>query len=126
MYTTKIVKDEMEITTIVDQAEVAFGENLSGTVYIEGCEDEAKIDFIQLEVVRKDRITGDEKTLLKHDIQMVGNVKSKQAEMIVFEIVPDDRWMEEPTTSELILRTSLQLFGEEIMRAEDNFLYNNQ
>lgn len=125
MYTTKIVKDEMEITTIVDQAEVAFGENLSGTVYIEGCEDESKIDFIQLEVVRKNRITGDEKTLLKHDIQMVGNVKSKQAEMIVFEIVPDDRWMEDSTESDLILRTSLQLFGEDILRAEDSFVYNN-
>ncbi|MBM7698105.1 sporulation protein [Kurthia huakuii] len=125
MYKTKIVKDDMEITTIVDQPEIAFGENLSGTVYIEGCDDESIVDFIQLEVVRKHRTTGDEKTLLKHDIQMVGNVKSKHAEMIVFEIVPDDRWMEEAATSELVLRTSLQLFGEEIMRAEDVFLYNN-
>lgn len=124
MYTTKIVKDEMEVTTIVDQPEIAFGENLRGTVYIEGCTDEAAIDFIQLEVLVKNRLTGLERTITKHDIQMVGNVKSKEAEMIVFDIVPDDRWMIDQS-NDLILRTSLQLFGEDVLRAEDVFLYNH-
>ncbi|WP_010300697.1 sporulation protein [Kurthia senegalensis] len=50
-FTTKITKEQLQVTTNVDQPEVAFGENLTGTVYVEGCEDEAAIDYIQLEVL---------------------------------------------------------------------------
>lgn len=121
-FTTKIVKGQLQVTTNVDQPEVAFGENLTGTVYIEGCEDEAAIDYIQLEVLIQDNHK--ERTITKHDIQMVGNLKSKEAEMILFEIVPDDRWMISEG-QQLVLRTSLQLFNEETIRTEEKFMYNH-
>ena len=122
-FTTKIMKEQLQVTTNVDQPEVAFGENLTGTVYVEGCEDEAAIDYIQLEVlIQNNQKT--ERTITKHDIQMVGNLKSKEAEMILFEIVPDDRWMVSDE-EQLVLRTSLQLFNEETIRTQEIFVYNH-
>lgn len=122
-FTTKITKEQLQVTTNVDQPEVAFGENLTGTVYVEGCEDEAAIDYIQLEVlIQNNQKT--ERTITKHDIQMVGNLKSKEAEMILFEIVPDDRWIVSDE-EQLVLRTSLQLFNEETIRTQETFVYNH-
>ncbi|WP_154646863.1 hypothetical protein [Kurthia senegalensis] len=55
---------------------------------------------------------------------MVGNLKSKEAEMILFEIVPDDRWIVSDE-EQLVLRTSLQLFNEETIRTQETFVYNH-
>ncbi|MEK3934481.1 sporulation protein [Sporosarcina sp. FSL W7-1349] len=119
----------MKVDTIVGSPTVAFGETLSGTIYIEGGESEQLIDHIEIELLK--RTTRDvrdsdfsiiDNTITKQEFEIVGSVKSKETDMIPFEIVPDERWETEENES-LILRTTVFIKNAIDVHDEDRITY---
>jgi len=100
---------EMTVNTNVDGPNVAFGETLSGTVYIEGDESDELVDFIGIELLKRSET--DEVIIAKQSIEIMSDIKSKETWMIPFEMVPDERWESESETQTqtLILKTTVHL-----------------
>ncbi|AMQ06501.1 MULTISPECIES: sporulation protein [Sporosarcina] len=100
---------EMTVNTNVDGPNVAFGETLSGTVYIDGDASDELVDFIVIELLKRSEI--DEVIIAKQSIEIMSDIKSKETWMISFEMVPDERWESESETriQTLILKTTVHL-----------------
>ncbi|MFJ7935969.1 sporulation protein [Sporosarcina sp. NPDC096371] len=120
-FKSTIEYNEMTVNTNVDGANVAFGETLSGTVYIEGEASEELVDYIEIALLR--RLAADEGIIAKHSIEMMSDMKSKETWMIPFEMVPDERWETESDVRILILRTTVYLKKGVQLQAEDEITY---
>ncbi len=111
----------MTVNTNVDKPNVAFGETLSGTVYIEGENSEEYVDFVEIKLLK--RLNMDEEIIAKHSIEMMSDVKSKETWMMPFEMVPDERWETDYEALTLILRTTVHLKNEIAIQDEDEITY---
>jgi sporulation-control protein len=121
----------MKVDTVVDQPEIAYGETLSGTIYIDGGQSDQDIEFIKLEVLKRTEghredsdfdITSE--CVAKHTIEMVGSVKSKETRMVPFQLVPDERWESEGENVKLFLRTSINISNAVDVQDEDEIVFN--
>jgi sporulation-control protein len=120
----------MTVDTIVDAPNIAFGETLSGKIYIDGENSEELIDHIDLELLKRteeDREDSDflviEDVIAKHSIEMVNTLKSKETSMIPFEMVPDARWDTASEKETLILRTTVHINNVFNVQDEDRITY---
>lgn len=113
----------MTVNTNVDGPNVAFGETLSGTVYIEGDNSDELVDYIVIELLKRSET--DEGIIAKQSIEMMSDVKSKETWMIPFEMVPDERWESESEahTPTLILKTTVHLKNGIDVQDEDEITY---
>ena len=121
----------MKVDTIVDQPNIAHGEPLSGTIYIDGGQSEQLIDYIKLEVMKRSEghredsdfdVTND--IVAKYMIETVGSVKSKETRMVPFELMPDERWEYEKEHTQLFLSTTVHIAGAVDVQDEDEISYN--
>ncbi|WP_342511673.1 sporulation protein [Sporosarcina sp. FSL K6-1522] len=109
------------VNTMVDGSNVAFGDTLSGTVYIEGEESEELVDYIELTLLKK--TAGRDAIIAKQSIEIMSDTKSKETWMIPFEMVPDERWEAESEAQTLILRTIVHLKDGARYQDEDEITY---
>jgi len=113
--------EDMTVNTNVDGPNIAFGETLSGTVYIEGEASEELVDYIDITLLK--RAAMDEVIIAKQSIEMMSDIKSKETWMIPFEMVPDERWEMEDEERTLILRTTVYLKNGVHIQDEDEITY---
>ena len=113
--------EDMTVNTNVDGPNVAFGETLSGTIYIEGEASEEHVDYIDIVLFKQSTI--DEVIIAKQSIEMMSDMKSKETWMIPFEMVPDERWEMEDEKQTLILRTTVYLKNGLHIQDEDEITY---
>jgi len=120
----------MKVETVVDQPEIAHGETLSGTIYIEGGQSNQLIEFIKLEIMKRTEghredsdfdVTDD--VVAKHTIEIVGSVKSTETRMVPFELMPDERWEYETDNVKLYLRTTVHINNAVDTHDEDEIFY---
>lgn len=114
---------EMTINTNVDGPNIAFGETLSGTVYIDGDGSDELIDYIMIELLKRSET--DQVIIAKQSIEIMSAVKSKETWMMPFEMVPDERWESETEaqTQTLILKTTVHLKTGIDIQDEDEITY---
>ena len=112
----------MTVNTNVDGPNIAFGETLSGTVYIEGDNSDELVDYIVIELLKRSET--DEVIIAKHSIEMMSDIKSKETWMIPFEMVPDERWESESEAHTLILKTTVHLKNGIDIQDEDEITYS--
>ncbi|AWE07489.1 cysteine synthase [Lysinibacillus sp. 2017] len=111
---TIVEKNGVKVETVIEKTELVEGDSLNGTVYITSENEEEKIDCISLKVLSNEP-TGELHLIAKHSFQLVGSIHSKEAEMVPFELIPDDRWNNDTDDNQLIFKTSvLFLDGTEI------------
>ncbi|NYF24702.1 sporulation protein [Sporosarcina sp. JAI121] len=120
-FTSMIEYGATTVSTNVDGPNVAFGETLSGTIYIEGDASDELVDHIVIELLKRSET--DEVIIAKQSIEMMSDIKSKETWMIPFEMVPDERWEIESKTQALILKTSVHLKNGVDIQDEDEILY---
>ena len=120
-FLSTIEYEEMTVNTNVDGPNIAFGETLSGTVYIEGEASEELVDYIDITLLKRSAV--DEDIIAKQSIEMMSDMKSKETWMIPFEMVPDERWEMEDEQRTLILRTTVYLKNGVHIRDEDEITY---
>jgi len=120
----------MKVDTIIDHPEIAYGEPLIGTIYIDGGQSEQLIEFIKLEILKRTEghredsdfdVTVD--IVAKHSIEMVGSVKSKETRMVPFELIPDERWESDDPNVKLFLRTTVNIVNGLDVHDEDEIVY---
>lgn len=113
----------MTVNTNIDGPNVAFGETLSGTVYIDGDDSDELIDYIVIELLK--RSGTDAVIIAKQSIEIMSDIKSKETWMIPFEMVPDERWESESEaqTQTLILKTVVHLKNGIDIQDEDEITY---
>ncbi|MCH7322655.1 cysteine synthase [Solibacillus sp. MA9] len=89
-----IEENGVKVETVIEKTELVEGGTLNGSVYIttEDENDFDKIDFIALNVLIV-QANGVQNIIAKHSFQLVGNIHSKDAEIVPFELIPDDRWI---------------------------------
>ena len=75
--------------------------------------EEEKIDYISLKVLSEPP-NGERQLITKHSFQLVGSIHSKEAEMVPFELIPDDRWHIENDVRLLFSTTVYFLDGTDI------------
>ena len=121
-FSSSIIYGKITVDTIVDGPNIAFGETLSGKVYIEGDENEERIDEIVIELLKNSEIKDD--VIAKLSFEMVSAEKSKETWMIPFEMVPDERWETESGNDSLTLRTTVHLKNGVNVQDEDKITYN--
>lgn len=112
---------EMNVNTNIDGPNVAFGETLSGTIYIEGEASEELVDYIEIALLKRSVV--DEDIIAKQSIEMMSDMKSKETWMIPFEMVPDERWEMEDEERTLMLRTTVYLKNGVHIQDEDAITY---
>ncbi len=120
-FSSNIVYGTMTVDTTVDGQNIAFGQTLSGTVYIEGEDSEDLVDYIEIGLVKKTR--ADEVFITKQSVEMMSDIKSKETWMISFDMVPDERWETDSEEEILILRTTVHLKNGVILQEEDSIAY---
>ena len=120
-FSSNIVYGTMTVDTTVDGHNIAFGQTLSGTVYIEGEDSEDLVDYIEIGLVKKTR--ADEVFITKQSVEMMSDIKSKETWMISFDMVPDERWETDSEEEILILRTTVHLKNGVILQEEDRIAY---
>lgn len=106
-FSSSIEKGPIKVDTIVDAPNIAFGDYLSGKIYIEGPDSELRIEEIELELIKLSKQSADHQVVVsKQSFEMVSLIKSKETYMIPFELIPDERW-ETKEKDELWLRTTV-------------------
>ena len=120
-FSSSIIYGKITIDTIVDGPNIAFGETLSGKVYIEGEGSEELIDEILIELLRESET--EDAVIAKLAFEMVSADKSKETWMISFELIPDKRWETGSGNDSLSLRTTLQLKNGVHVQGEDAINY---
>ena len=120
-FSSNIVYGTMTVDTTVDGQNIAFGQTLSGTVYIEGEDSEDLVDYIEIGLVKKTR--ADEVFITKQSVEMMSDIKSKETWMISFDMVPDERRETDSEEEILILRTTVHLKNGVILQEEDSIAY---
>jgi sporulation-control protein len=121
----------MKVDTIIGSPNIAFGENLNGTIYIEGGDSEQLVEHIEIELMKRtseEKEDSDfsihDKTITKQSFEMVSTVKSKATHMIPFELVPDERWETLSENEKLILRTTVFILNAVDIHDEDEITYS--
>ena len=112
---TKVEENGVKVETVIEKTELVEGEVLNGTVYVTSIDEaeEEKIDYISLRVVCKTD-DGELQVIAKHSFELVGGIRSKDTEIIPFELIPDERWNCSPN-QQLIFQTKvLFLDGTEV------------
>ncbi|WP_075617802.1 sporulation protein [Paenisporosarcina indica] len=129
-FLSSISYGSMKVDIVVDQPEIAYGETLSGTIYIMGGQSNQLIEFIKLEILKRTeglQEDGDfnvtNNVVAKHTIEMVGSVKSKETRMIPFDLMPDERWESETVNEKLYLRTTVHINNAVDVHDEDEIIY---
>ena len=120
-FLSKIEYGALTIDTNIDGPNIAFGETLSGTVYIEGENSEELIDYIEISLLK--RCEESETIIAKQSAEMMSDTRSKETWMIAFEMVPDERWETKPDVEVLYLRTTAYLKDDMILQDEDQISY---
>ncbi|HJF34297.1 MAG TPA: sporulation protein [Sporosarcina psychrophila] len=120
-FTSTIEYGSMTVNTNVDGPNIAFGETLSGTVYIDGDESDELVDYIEIELLKRSET--DEVIIAKQSIEIMSDIKSKETWMISFEMVPDERWENETEVQTLILKTTVHLKSGIDIQDEDEITY---
>jgi sporulation-control protein len=120
-FMSSIEYGNMTVNTNIDGPNVAFGETLSGTVYIEGEDSEELVDYIEISLFK--RLNENEVTIAKLSAEMMSDIKSKETWMISFEMVPDERWETSSHEEMLILRTTVHLKNDVQLQDEDRITY---
>ncbi len=122
-FLSSIVYGTMTVNTIVDGPNIAFGETLSGTVYIDGDNSDELVDYIVIELLK--RLEANEVIIAKQSIEIMSDIKSKETWMIPFEMVPDERWESESEANiqTLILKTIVHLKNGIDLQDEDGITY---
>ncbi len=111
---TTVEEHGVKVETVIEKTELAEGESLNGTVYITADHDETEvIDFISLKVLCE-QPNREQVVIAKHSFQLVGSIHSKDAEMVPFELVPDDRWICNEEEQLIFQTTVVFLNGTEI------------
>lgn len=111
---TTVEKNGVKVETVIEKTELVEGESLNGTVYITNDDPETdKIDFISLKVLCEQQ-NGEQTVIAKHSFQLVGNIHSKDAEIVPFELIPDDRWICHQDEHLIFQTTVVFLDGTEI------------
>lgn len=106
-WVTTVEENGVKVETVIEKTELVEGDILSGTVYVTSLEEDEqeKIDYISLKVICKDA-DGDLQVIAKHSFELVGGIRSKDAEIIPFELIPDERWSCGPK-QQLIFQTKV-------------------
>ena len=120
-FTSTIKYGNMTVNTNVDGPNIAFGETLSGTVYIDGDNSDELVDYIVIELIKQTKT--EEVIIAKQSIEIMSDIKSKETWMISFEIVPDERWETETEAQPLILKTIVHLKNGIDIQDEDEITY---
>lgn len=121
-FLSKIEHGTLTIETNIDGPNMAFGETLSGTVYIEGEGSEELIDYIEISLLKR---SGEDNTAIaRHSAELMSDTKSKETWMIAFEMVPDERWETQSDAEMLILRTTVYLEDGMTLQDEDRISYD--
>lgn len=94
MLLTTVEENGVKVETVIEKPELVEGDYLNGTVYITTSEDDEqeKIDYISVKVLCK-QPNGEKTVIGKHSFQLVGSIRSKEAEIVPFELIPDERWI---------------------------------
>lgn len=101
----KMEHNGVKVETVIEKTEILEGETLTGSLYINFVEEEV-IDWISLQVYRAAAQTAPV-LIGKHSVEPIGNVHSKETEIISFELIPDERWVCQPH-ERLIFKTLVQ------------------
>lgn len=113
---TTVEKNGMRVETVIEKTDLVEGDSLNGSVYITKLDEDEqdKIDFISLKVLCE-QPNGELLMIAKHSFQLVGSIHSKDAEIVPFELIPDERWMLCGHDDQLIFQTMVVfLDGTEI------------
>ena len=112
---TTVEENGVRVETVIEKTELVEGEILNGSVYITPLteDEEDKIDYISLKVLCK-QANGELTVIGKHSFQVVGTIRSKDAEIMPFEIMPDERWVCGVDERLLFQTTVIFLDGTEI------------
>lgn len=121
-FESHIEKEALKIVTTVDHPYIEHGINLSGTIYIEGLEQEDEIEDIRLEVCKKES----RELIAKQSFEPVGSASSKGTMMIPFEIIPDERWVPEEGSdvTHLVLITTAFFGDGSSLQDEDDLIFD--
>lgn len=100
----KMEHNGVKVETVIEKTDILEGETLRGSLYINFVEEEM-IDVISLQVFRA---SSDGPVLIgKHSVEPIGNIHSKETEIIPFELIPDERWICQ-SNERLIFKTLVQ------------------
>lgn len=121
-FESHIEKGIIKIDTVVDHPYIEHGINLSGTIYIEGLEQQEEVEDIRLEVCKKEK----RELIAKLSFEPVGNPASKGTLMIPFEIMPDERWVPEEgeEATQLVLTTTAFFSDGSSLSDEDELIFD--
>ena len=91
---TTVEENGVRVETVIEKTELVEGETLNGSVYITSLteDEDDKIDYISLKVLCE-QVNGELTVIGKHSFEVVGTIRSKDAEIMPFEIMPDERWV---------------------------------
>lgn len=91
---TSLEENGVKVETVIEKTELVEGDILNGSVYITTLteDEEDKIDYISLKVLCE-QLNGELSIVGKYSFQLVGGIRSKDGEIIPFEIIPDERWI---------------------------------
>ncbi|MER1988614.1 cysteine synthase [Solibacillus isronensis] len=91
---TSLEENGVKVETVIEKTELVEGDILNGSVYVTNLteDEEDKIDYISL-LVLCEELDGELTIVGKHSFQLVGGIRSKDGEIIPFEIIPDERWV---------------------------------
>ncbi|MEK5080444.1 cysteine synthase [Solibacillus sp. FSL W7-1436] len=89
---TSLEENGVKVETVIEKTELVEGDILNGSVYVTTHTEEDKIDYISL-LVLCEELDGELTIVGKHSFQLVGGIRSKDGEIIPFEIIPDERWV---------------------------------
>ncbi|KXH81755.1 sporulation protein [Sporosarcina sp. HYO08] len=122
-FSSSIEEGPIKVDTIVDAPNIAFGDYLSGKIYIEGPDSELRIQQIELELIKLPGQSMDRQEVIsKQSFEMVSLIKSKETYMIPFELIPDERW-ETEVDDELWLRTTVYFKNSVQLQDHDQISY---
>lgn len=117
----KMEHNGVKVETVVEKTEIFEGETLTGSLYINFVEEEV-IDCISLQVYRMAANT-EPHLIGKHSVELIGNIHSKDNEIISFELVPDERWVCQPH-ERLMFKTIVQFLDGSEWGDEGIIFYN--
>ncbi|WP_431030371.1 sporulation protein [Lysinibacillus sp. LZ02] len=112
--------DGIKVDTMLDKTTLVEGDTVSGHVYVIEETDEEKIDYISLRVLKKS--ASGIQTIGKHGVELVGNIHTKEMEILSFEIIPDERWAC-AENEEIIFQTVVVLLDGTEMKDEGMITY---
>lgn len=121
----------MSVETVVETPNVVGGDPLLGSIYIEDNESGQEIEFIELIVLKRLERYSEysdfevvDKTVTKQTLEVAAGFNSKDAHILDFQLVPDERWQTEQENEKLILRTVVHILNGVDCSDEDEITYD--